>query len=400
MGQTSNRVVILIDRYLPILGGAQNNVHQVARGLVDEGFHITVLTRIVFPGLRQQESIDGIQVIRFGESRNRILSKFYCIAAIVQYLIKHKNDYDLVLCVPCIELTDLLPAFLASRVTRKPYVIRTTSLSLYEDLLRVDLKSFPDALRKLVFPPFLWRKILKSSATIVNQSPTIRDRGRQYGMDSNLVIPNGVDMKKFHSVDREESLRIRQSLAIPETRMVVTNTGRYVDAKNQIALLRVARELVLDGYEELFVLLLGATEEGQVSDNRDQLVEFVQSNDLGDYVRFVDDTNKVAEYLQASDIFVFPTRDNEGMSNSLLEAMASGLPIIASRMDQITCMFPDPYPHFFDPECDSELKDRVCELVASEAKRRDAGQLVEEHVRENYALTSTIKQYKALLLGL
>ena len=116
MGQTSNRVVILIDRYLPILGGAQNNVHQVARGLVDEDFHITVLTRIVFPGLRQQESIDGIQVIRFGESRNRLLSKFYCVAAIVRYLIKHKNDYDSVLCVPCIKLTDLLPAFLASRV--------------------------------------------------------------------------------------------------------------------------------------------------------------------------------------------------------------------------------------------------------------------------------------------
>lgn len=400
MAQTSTRIIILIDRYLPILGGAQNNVHQVGHGLAGEGLQITVLTRIVFPGLQREEAIDGIEVIRFGKSRNRLLSKLYCIVAIVRYLIKHKDDYDAVLCVPCIKLTDLLPAYLASRVTRKPYVIRTTSLSLYEDLLRTDLKSFPDALRKLVFPTFLWRKVLTAASTIVNQSPTILDRGRQYGFDSKLVIPNGVDTTKFHSLDRTETLAKRRDLAIPEDKMVVTNTGRYVDVKNQISLLRVARELISEGNKEIFVLLLGATEEGQVADTRDQLVEFVLSNELSEHVRFVDDTNSVADYLQVSDIFVFPTLHIEGMSNSLLEAMATGLPVISSGMDQITCMFPENYPYFYDPKSDRELKDKISEFLMSEKKRVEAGRMVEDHVSEHYALTTTIARYKSLLLGL
>ena len=400
MNQNNYRIVILIDRYLPILGGAQNNIHQVARDLINEGFQVTVLTRIVFPGLKRQESIDSVRVIRFSESRNRLVSKMGCIIAIVRYLITQKKDYDAVLCVPCAKHTDLFPAFPASLVTGKPYVVRTTSMSLYEGLLTIDFKSFPDVMKKLLFPPLLWRKVLNNASTIINQSVVILDRGRQHGLDSKLVIPNGVDTNKFYSVNRENAMIKRQSLGIPKTKIVITNTGRYVDVKNQIALLKVAKELILDGHEDIFILLLGAIEKGQVADNREQLVDFVQSNSLGDYVRFVDDADNVDDYLQASDIFVFPTRHVEGMSNSLLEAMATGLPIIASGMEQITCMFPKNYPYFFNPECNRELKDQLLDLARSETKRHEIGKIVEDHAQENYALTSTILRYKSLLLSL
>lgn len=124
MEPPSKRIVILIDRYLPILGGAQINVHQVARGLVNKGLHVTVLTRVVFSGLPSEELIDGVQVKRFSGSKSRIFSKVACIISISQYLVKHKNDYDAVLCVPCVSLTDLLPAYLAFLFTGKPYIMR------------------------------------------------------------------------------------------------------------------------------------------------------------------------------------------------------------------------------------------------------------------------------------
>ena len=400
MDQASKRIIILIDRYLPILGGAQNNVHQVARGLVREGLHVTVLTRIVFPGLQRKESIDGVQIRRFSGSSSRIFSKAGCIIGIVRYLLENKNNYDAVLCVPCVYLTDLLPAYFASRLTRKPYVMRTTGLFDYENLLEFHPRSFPDVLKKFLLPPLLWRKVLKNTSNIINQSTAILARGRQYGLDSMLVIPNGVDTGRFHSVNQADVLLIRQSLDIPKTKIVVTNTGRYVDGKNQISLLKVARELIVEGHKEIFILLLGATEEGQVEDTREQLVKFVQTNGLEDDVRFIDNADNVDAYLQASDIFGFTTRYREGMSNSLLEAMATGLPIVASRMEQITCMLPEKYPYLFDPECNDELKEQLSDLVISKRRRHEIAEMIETHTRENYSLATTIIRYKSVFLDL
>ena len=54
------RVFVLIDRYLPILGGAQKNVHLLLSHLKTQGFHVTVLTRRVERHLAETETIDGI----------------------------------------------------------------------------------------------------------------------------------------------------------------------------------------------------------------------------------------------------------------------------------------------------------------------------------------------------
>ena len=73
---------------------------------------------------------------------------------------------------------------------------------------------------------------------------------------------------------------------------------------------------------------------------------------------------------------------------------------IASDIEQITCMLPEHYPYLFDPECKGELKDQLSDLLMSETKRHETGKMVEEHARENYALTSTILRYKSLFLDL
>jgi len=60
MNQDNNRIGILIDRYLPVLGVAQNNAHQIARVLVIGGFQFNVQPSIFSQGMIRQESIDGV----------------------------------------------------------------------------------------------------------------------------------------------------------------------------------------------------------------------------------------------------------------------------------------------------------------------------------------------------
>ena len=397
MSKNRLRILVLIDRYLPIIGGAQKNVHQIATGLVQDNCEVTVLTRMVVPDLTAREIIDGVKVRRFSGGRFRKLSKLVCIVAFVRYLVSRRKDYDIVLCVPCAKLTDLLPAYLASLLTGKPYVIRTTSTSLYDSVLGRFSGSYAERLQRMLLPSFLWRRVLQKAETIVNQSEAVRSQGLKYGIDSGCVIPNGVSTDKYHPVDDAGQARIRQKLRLPEDHVVFINTGRYVDVKNQIAILRVAREFARDGFNKFLVVLLGATESGQMSDAKPSLLKYIHNNGLDNHIRIVDDAPNVDEYLQASDIFVFPTLHAEGMSNSLLEAMAVGLPVAASDMEQIACVFPEAYPYFFNPSSDKQLGSILSSLAESQELRASVGAGLTKHILENYALTASIAKYKSLL---
>jgi len=390
-------IIILIDRYLPILGGAQNNVHQVAHGLVNEGMGVTVLTRLVYPGLKEHESLDGVQVIRSSGNRNRKLSKILFVLRNTVYLIKNRKEYDVVWCVPIGASLDLLPAFFASFLTGKPYVMRTTLVRNYERLLEFSYGSIADVVKSVFLVPLLWRKVLSRASAIINQSQAISAQGKQYGLDSSLIIPNGVDTDRFHPASKTDIVQIRDSLSIPKNRIVVINVSRYVPVKNQIILLKAMKELIDQGQDNILTLLLGATEVGQVTDTRKQLVEFVHSNGLDEYVCFVDDAENVQAYLQASDIFV-STSLNEGMSNSILEAMATGIPVIAGRLPENICMFPDQYPYYFDATDANELKELLQELIQSADKRNETGQIIEKHMRQKFALPVTINKYKSLFM--
>ena len=65
-----------------------------------------------------------------------------------------------------------------------------------------------------------------------------------------------------------------------------------------------------------------------------ELKAYISANSLQDSVHFAGDVRNVHEYLQASDIFVFPT-ENEAFGISLIEAMACGLPIISTAIGGI-----------------------------------------------------------------
>lgn len=395
--QDKKKIIILIDRYLPILGGAQNNVHQVARGLVNEGLNVIVLTRLVFSGLKERELLDGVQVIRSSGNKNRKLSKILFMLRNTVYLIKNRKEYDVVWCVPIGASLDLLPAFFASFLTGKPYVMRTTLVRNYERLLTFSYGSIPDVVKSIFLVPLFWRKVLSSASTIINQSQALSAQGERYGLDSSLIIPNGVDTDKFHPGSKADIEQIRKSLSIPQNKIVIINVSRYVPIKNQITLLKAVKGLIDGGQKDILVLLLGATELGQVTDTREQLVEFSHSSDLDEYVRFIDDAKNVQSYLQASDIFV-STSLNEGMSNSTLEAMACGIPVIAGRLPENICMFPDQYPYYFEATDANELKMLLQELIQSADKRNEAGQLIEMHIQKKFALPVTIDKYKSLFM--
>jgi sugar transferase (PEP-CTERM/EpsH1 system associated) len=207
------------------------------------------------------------------------------------------------------------------------------------------------------------------------------------------VIHNGVDTKRFRP-DKEAGLRFRQELGISEEEFCVGCVGRLNRIKDYPTLLRAAESLsVLHGAWRL--LIAGGGEE------RSNLEELVRSTPaLEGRVHFLGATSRITEFLNAIDVYALPSIC-EGISNSLLEAMASGLPAIVSDTGGNPEVVVDRESGLLFPVGDSRrLAEHLVELYRGPELRQRFGQQAIRRVKEEFALDSMVRKYEEMYQGL
>ena len=124
----------------------------------------------------------------------------------------------------------------------------------------------------------------------------------------------------------------RETYALGE-KAVLVHVGRFNEQKNHGGLLEAFR-LLLEQCPNTELWLLG---DGEL---RDQMESYAQSLDIQDRVRFLGSQENVYPYLHDADVFVLPSR-YEGMPMMVIEAMGTGLPIVASNVGGIPDMVKD-----------------------------------------------------------
>ncbi len=392
------RIVVLIESYLPILGGAQNNVHELCKRLSALGCRCEVLTRRYTSRHSRLDAVDGVTIRRSGLFPIRPFAKLFWAVHVMGYLVRHRRRYDLVLSVPIFYWADLLPAYLNRLLSGKPFVVRTTMAGNFSDMLTWRIASLTDLAKKLLFPPFLWHRVLAKAAVLVAQSELLFERARAFKLPRVTLIPNGVDTERFSTTDQETKAELRRKFELPLDHTLVICTGRYVVEKNQIVLLQAINRLVRsDDSRPVFLLLLGIEEFNPALATEEQLREFVEVHNLDDQVLFLRDVEQVEEYLKASDIFVLPTKFDEGVSNSVLEAMSCGLPVVCSDLPQLKGMFPPGQGLFFEPDDVEKLFRHLRQLLVLPDQGSSQGLQLANHIRETQPIERTIDQYAALL---
>ncbi|MXS84923.1 glycosyltransferase family 4 protein [Nitrosomonas sp. HPC101] len=173
----------------------------------------------------------------------------------------------------------------------------------------------------------LMGKAMTRAVKIFSVSDSLRKIAVEIGIpkDKVLVVGNGVDLDKFYRVDRFEA---RRSLNIPENVPVLVSVGGLCERKGFHRVIGCLPDLI-DAYPGIqFLIIGGASAEGDWTEKLKQLVAELK---LEKNVRFlgVVPPDKLKVPLSAADIFVLATR-NEGWANVLLEAMACGLPVVAT----------------------------------------------------------------------
>lgn len=148
---------------------------------------------------------------------------------------------------------------------------------------------------------------------------------RKYREELKLEFPyiqNGVNVSNFTRPTKEQKEDMREKLNLPKDKVILVYAGQFVARKDQKFLLELFSEQV--ELKDYVLLLLG--------DGADFAGLKEQYGELSNVI-MTGSVNNVNEYLQASDIYIASSK-SEGLPNGVLEAMAVGLPVILSDIEQ------------------------------------------------------------------
>ena len=222
---------------------------------------------------------------------------------------------------------------------------------------------------------FSWRVVLGRTDKLTAISTYLLDRAHRigYGGEAHLV-PNGVDVNKFRSKDKGGD--IRKKFNLKEDDIVLITTSRLVE-KNAVTDIIDALTLLP---ENIKFLIIGT---GPIESD---LKLKTQNLKLDSRVFFVGQIGyeNIPKYLHDSDIFIRPSL-SEGMGNSFIEAMAAGIPVIATPVGGITDFLFDP-----DRNPEKESTGLFCEVNNPESIANQVGRYLENPaLREGIILNAS-----------
>lgn len=305
------RILIINYEYPPLGGGAGKASAALAREMTDQGHTVHVLTTR-YGNLPHQELIDEYTVVRINALRRHIdrsnpvemlLFLLLVIPASMRLSYQKRPDYT----IAFFTIPSGPAAHILQLVYGIPYVISLRGLDVPGYRVGKAAHLYYLLLRGVT--RFLWQH----AAGVVANSPGLRELALKTAPQQKVdVIPNGIDLRKQTlKKTHHESLQI-------------LFVGRLVRQKGIDYLLNALA--LLDDVPYHLTLVGDGSARPALEQQAEQL-------GLVDSVTFTGwlPRNEVHEYYDQADIFTMPSH-REGMSNAVLEAMAVGLPIVATAV--------------------------------------------------------------------
>ena len=181
------------------------------------------------------------------------------------------------------------------------------------------------------------RWLARRSDALVAIAPAVRDElltGYRIGRAEQYhLVPLGFNLAPFAAIDRDTRAAARRELQIAADAAVITTVGRLTAIKDQARLLTIARQIA-DRRPNLVVLIVG---DGEL---RKPLEARAAALGLTQHVRFMGWRRDLVTIYGATDVFALTSR-NEGTPVALIEAMASGVPGVATNVGGVPTVIAD-----------------------------------------------------------
>ena len=301
----------------PIGGGAANaNLCLLKQYAGKEDLQIDVLTSAPTPGFVKENFSDNITIHKVGIHKKRL--HFWRRSEVIEWLIKAGPVYKKLIKENNYELAHAFFGFptgwLSYRNAKKlPYIISLRGSDVPGDNARLQLDY------KILGPVF--KSIWTKASGLVACSGGLKQRAMKFMPYMHVdVIPNGVELDNYYPSNetRGKTDKIR-----------LITSGRLSATKRVDMLIDAVEILQKKGYKIKFTI----AGDGSLSDSLKQLVSQKNLDSNIEMLGRVEPTN-MPELYRASDIYISATMQ-EGMSNSMLEALACGLPVVTTYCEGV-----------------------------------------------------------------
>lgn len=234
------------------------------------------------------------------------------------------------------------------------------------------------------------RLLMRRAAAVTTVSeeiaPPLRDGG-WVSPERLLTIANGVDTEEFRPAEDPGAERAR--LGLTRQHRLVGMVQRLSPEKDPANLLRAFVRVAGEAPEARLVVI----GEGPL---RVELETLAVDSGVRNRVHFLGERPDVAQLLPALDVFCLPSR-TEGISLSLLEAMACGLPVVATAVGGTPAVVAEGRSGFLvPPERPDELADSLLKVLKDPAAARMMGDEGRRIACARYSLAASVERYAAL----
>ncbi|HEU4745515.1 MAG TPA: glycosyltransferase family 4 protein [Anaerolineales bacterium] len=370
------RILILNSEYPPIGGGAGNASAHIADQFERMGHSVTVVTSR-FGTLPHREVKGGMTIYRIPglrrrQDRSNPLEQILFILSAALWTLRMIPRFRPHATLAFFGVPSGPVAWLIKKLFRIPYIVSLRGGDV------PGFRPYDFRLYHKLAAPFL-RVIWRNAAAVVANSGGLRQLANAFDPRFEIpVIPNGIDLDSYKITGRDWTF--------PR----LLSAGRIVHQKGLDLAMRG-----LGGLKEL-------NWEWHIAGDGPQmpiLQSLAKELGIGDRVHFLgwQSREELMKCYGQSNIFLFPSR-HEGMPNALLEAMASGLPVVASCIAGNEELVVDGETGYLVPSEDIEsLQTALKKLLSDPLLREQMGRASRQYVEANYSWETTAQQYALLL---
>jgi len=378
--------------YAPETSGASLQCRNLIRALRDRA-DFTVLTTSTDPALPWNSIVDDTQVRRVTVDPNSHSSKAFAIERMASSFLELASGIDIVHLHGVSQKSMLVVAL--AKLLGKTIVIKLTSFG-HDDPASIRAKG-----------ALTWAAY-RQADRFIGVTPRFAEGFDATGLEESrfVFIPNGVDLDRFKPSSVGVRAEFQNQLRIPTGDPVILFVGSFSPEKNPDVLFDAWLSLFERGVRSTLVLV-GATQGPYYEIDAgiaDRIKSKVAKRGVGESVVFVEAADNIEHYFRAADVFALPTA-REGLPNVLLEAMASGVPPVITRIEGVTdwIVTPGVTGELVAVVDSKDFADAIEGLLASRERREAMGAAARAHVAAHFSLGATAQQtldlYQELLKG-
>lgn len=353
-------------------GGLENGIVNLVNNSDQEEFCVDVLCLRARGDLADRITNPNSQIIFNENSNHTVLSAVKDIYSACKeggYHIIHSHGF-----------ATMLACYITSKFTHSTILINGEHGTLYTQ-----------SAKQRILQKFLFKRMKLNLSVSENLK---RDVIELFNLDFDNFKPiiNGVDSNKFN---KDDTLRdkLRQELKLQDNDILIGSVGRLVKGKNYKSLIK-AFSLISNSNNKLHLILAGDGPE------MESLYRQVIELQLQDRVHLLGRRGDIPRVMNAMDIFVLPSF-KEGLSNTLLEAMSCGTPVVACHVGgNSEIVIPNVTGHLYESDNVKELSEILTSLTENKEQLALLAQQARKHIVENHSLVAMVRNYESTYIDL